>query len=95
EPACDLAVALAVASSFYDLPLPQNLAAFGEIGLTGEVRRVGGGQRRLEEAKNHGFHQLLLPKGLLEEVEVGTEMRVQGIDSIQEMLASLTKKEGV
>ena len=93
EPSCDLAVALAVASSFYDLPLPQDLAAFGEIGLTGEVRRVGGGKRRLEEARNHGFTQLLIPKGLLGEVEAGDGMKMQGISSVQEMLAMI-KKEG-
>ena len=63
EPACDLAVALAVASSFYDQPLPANLAAFGEIGLTGEIRRVGNAQRRVEEAVKHGFERLLIPRG--------------------------------
>jgi DNA repair protein RadA/Sms len=95
EPACDLAVALAVASSFYDLPLPADLAAFGEIGLTGEIRRVSSAQRRLEEAAKHGYQYLVMPKGLLGEVVQGKQMRIQGIDSIQQLLAILTKKKGV
>lgn len=95
EPACDLAVALAVASSFYDRPLPPELAAFGEIGLTGEVRRVGGGQRRLEEARNHGFKHLVIPQGLSQEVGVDQTIKIQGVGNIQELLAILKKKEGV
>ena len=95
EPACDLAVALAVASSFYDQPLPANLAAFGEIGLTGEIRRVGNAQRRLEEADKHGFGRVIMPKGLLGEIVKGKSMTIQGVGSIQELLAVLTKKEEV
>ena len=94
EPACDLAVALAVVSSFYDWPLPPDLAAFGEIGLTGEVRRVGGGQRRLEEARNHGFRHLVIPQGLSRELGGDKTIKVQGIGNIQELLAALKKKEG-
>lgn len=95
EPACDLAVALAVASSFYDRPLPANLAAFGEIGLTGEIRRVSNAQRRLEEAVKHGFQRLLIPRGLVGEVAKGKQMSIQGIGSVQELLAILTEKEEV
>ncbi len=94
EPACDLAIALAVVSSFYDWPLPPDLAAFGEIGLTGEVRRVGGGQRRLEEARNHGFRHLVIPQGLSRELVGDKTLKVQGVGNIQELLAVLKKKEG-
>ncbi|HHT06757.1 MAG TPA: DNA repair protein RadA [Hydrogenispora sp.] len=95
EPACDLAVALAVASSFYDQPLPANLAAFGEIGLTGEIRRVGNAQRRVEEAVKHGFERLLIPRGLLGEVPKGEQGSIRGISSVLELLTVLTKKEEV
>jgi len=95
EPACDLAVALAVVSSFYDLPLPADLAAFGEIGLTGEVRRVGRAQKRLEEAVKHGFQHLVIPHGLQGEIERSERMMIQGISNIHELLAILVKKEGV
>lgn len=95
EPACDVAVALAVASSFYDRPIPANLAAFGEIGLTGEIRRVSNAQRRLEEAVKHGFQRLLIPQGLIGEVPKEKQMTIHGISSIQELLGILTKKEEV
>lgn len=55
EPAIDLPVALAVLSSRFDVPLPSDLAAFGEIGLTGEIRPVPQGELRVREAKRLGF----------------------------------------
>ena len=61
EPSADLAVALAVASSSTDTPLPSNLVAIGEVGLAGEVRRVTGVQRRLAEAHRLGFTHALVP----------------------------------
>ena len=62
EPASDLAVILAIASSLKDKSLPERLAVFGEIGLTGEVRPAPRGQERLKEAQKLGFTQVLLPK---------------------------------
>ena len=62
EPAADLAVMLAVLSSFRDRPLPTDLAAFGEIGLSGEVRPVPNGQERLREAAKHGFRRIVVPR---------------------------------
>ena len=61
EPAADLAVALAVASAARDSPLPPDLVAVGEVGLSGEVRRVGGVGRRLAEAARLGFTRALVP----------------------------------
>ena len=61
EPASDLAVALAIASSSLDLALPQDAAACGEIGLGGEVRRVGRLDLRVHEAARLGFRQVLVP----------------------------------
>jgi DNA repair protein RadA/Sms len=63
EPSADLAVALAVASAGTEIPLPPDLVAIGEVGLTGEVRRVGAIQRRLAEAARLGFKQALVPPG--------------------------------
>ena len=62
EPAADLAVLLAVLSSYRDIPLPRNLVIFGEIGLAGELRPVPNGQERLYEAVRHGFSQAIIPK---------------------------------
>jgi DNA repair protein RadA/Sms len=61
EPAADLGIALAVASAAHELPLPHDLVALGEVGLTGEVRRVGAVPRRLAEAARLGFTHALVP----------------------------------
>lgn len=62
EPAADLAVLLAVLSSFRDRALPGHLAAFGEVGLAGEIRPVPSGQDRLREAAKHGFQRVIVPR---------------------------------
>ncbi len=63
EPAADLAVALAVASSSVDSPLLPGLVVIGEVGLAGEVRRVAGVGRRLAEAARLGFTRAVVPAG--------------------------------
>jgi len=62
EPAADLAVMLAIISAYQERPMPADMATFGEVGLTGEVRPVGQPEARVKEATNLGFSQLLLPK---------------------------------
>ncbi|MAT85245.1 MAG: DNA repair protein RadA [Gammaproteobacteria bacterium] len=61
ETGADLAALLAVLSSFRNRELPRDLIAFGELGLTGEVRPVANGQQRLSEARKHGFRQAIVP----------------------------------
>jgi DNA repair protein RadA/Sms len=73
EPAADLAVALAVASAARDRPLPASVVAVGEVGLSGELRRVGGIGRRLAEAARLGFGTALVPP---DPGPVPAEMRV-------------------
>ncbi|MGB7215268.1 MAG: DNA repair protein RadA [Gammaproteobacteria bacterium] len=62
ETASDLAIVLAVLSSFRERPLPERLAVFGEVGLTGEIRPVPFGEERVIEAEKHGFDRLLVPR---------------------------------
>jgi DNA repair protein RadA/Sms len=62
ETAADLALVLAVLSSYRDRPLPMELAVFGEIGLSGEIRPVPNGPDRLREAAKHGLRQAIAPK---------------------------------
>lgn len=62
ETAVDLAVLLAVVSSFRDRCLPRDLVVFGEVGLSGELRPVPSGQERLQEAAKHGFKRAIVPK---------------------------------
>ncbi|MDX1345655.1 MAG: magnesium chelatase domain-containing protein, partial [Sedimenticolaceae bacterium] len=61
ETAADLPVLLSVISSFRDKPLPGETAAFGEVGLSGEIRPVTNGQERIQEAAKHGFRRIILP----------------------------------
>ncbi|MBO0871463.1 MAG: DNA repair protein RadA, partial [Micromonosporaceae bacterium] len=63
EPAADLGIALAISSARVDLPLAADLVAIGEVGLAGEVRRVGAVPRRLAEAARLGFRYALVPPG--------------------------------
>lgn len=85
EPAADLAVLLAVVSSFRNRPLPHKLAVFGEVGLGGEVRPVQRGQERLKEAAKLGFTQLLVPRANLPR-QIPPGMTVRGIASLAEAL---------
>ncbi|NHN55337.1 DNA repair protein RadA [Calidifontibacter sp. DB0510] len=66
EPAADLALALAMAGSALDRPLPAQTLAVGEVGLAGEVRPVGGVSRRLAEAARVGFTRAIIPVGCLD-----------------------------
>jgi DNA repair protein RadA/Sms len=58
----DLAVALAIASSYFEIPLPEDMAAFGEVGLLGEVRPISFVDERIKEIQRAGFKKILLPK---------------------------------
>ena len=62
ETAADLPVLLAVLSSLRDVPLPEKTVAFGEVGLSGEIRPVPNGEERLKEAATHGFRRAIVPK---------------------------------
>ncbi|ACO75023.1 DNA repair protein RadA [Laribacter hongkongensis] len=75
EPAADLAVLLAIASSLRNRPLPAKMVVFGEVGLAGEVRPVQRGQERLKEAAKLGFTRAIVPaanqpKGGIEGMEI-------------------------
>ncbi|MFA5317357.1 MAG: magnesium chelatase domain-containing protein, partial [Dehalococcoidales bacterium] len=61
EPAADLGIALAIASSYRDLPVDPALAAVGEVGLNGEIRAVSQPERRVAEAARLGFKRCLVP----------------------------------
>jgi DNA repair protein RadA/Sms len=63
EPAVDLGLAVAVASAIADHPVPSDLVVMGEVGLTGEIRRIGAPARRLAEAARLGFRTALVPPG--------------------------------
>ena len=88
ETAADLPALLAVLSSLRDRPLPEKTVAFGEVGLSGEIRPVPNGEERLKEAAHHGFRRAIVPKanapksGRVGELEVvGVERLAEAIDA--------------
>lgn len=86
ETAWDLPVVLALASSLKDQPLPTSLVAFGEVGLTGEVRPVAYGDERLKEAQKQGFALALVPKENAPRKPLGG-LHVVAVSRVDEALA--------
>ena len=87
EPAVDLAVVLAIASSYLERPIPLQLAAFGEVGLAGEIRAVAGAEQRIAELERLGFESCLLPADCMNQMtEKRTAMRLIPVRNIQEAI---------
>ncbi|MGH7503010.1 MAG: DNA repair protein RadA [Longimicrobiales bacterium] len=87
EPAADLAVAVAVASSAQDLPVPANAVFIGEVGLGGELRNVGQMERRLAEAVRLGFDTAFVPAAAASVARRG--LRVRGMPDVPALLESV------
>jgi DNA repair protein RadA/Sms len=92
EPASDLAVACAIASSVVELALPNDLAVFGEVGLAGEVRAVPRCTPRLEEALRLGFKRALIPRANVERGEAPAGIAVHGVAHAREVAAWIERK---
>jgi len=88
EPAADLGVVVAAASSYMDRPVPGDLLVLGEVGLTGEVRAVTRLPERLREAAALGFQAAVVPQNNLSE-RVALPVNVQGVASIDEAIQTL------
>jgi DNA repair protein RadA/Sms len=86
EPSADLAMALAVASGGLDLAMAPHLVAIGEVGLTGEIRRVGAVGRRLAEAARLGFREALVPPGGAPDGAPPKGMRVTEVSDLRSAL---------
>jgi DNA repair protein RadA/Sms len=86
EPAADLALALAIASSHRDRPIPADLVALGEIGLSGELRSVVQLDRRLAEAERLGFRRCLLPQAGLRHQQPKTGMELLPAATLHEAI---------
>jgi len=88
EPAVDLGIALAIASSFRERPLAPGVIAVGEVGLTGEVRAVTRLDQRVQEANKLGFKRVIAPAGNVARQDEGwpSGIEVVGVDSLQEAI---------
>lgn len=86
EPAADLALALAITSSFRDAKLPGDLVAIGEVGLSGELRSVGHLDRRLAEAEKLGFRDAILPAASMRRYKPQTKLRLHPAPTLVEAI---------
>ena len=93
EPAADLATVLALASSFLDRPLGADLAAIGEVGLSGELRSVSVLNQRLSEIARLGFRRCVIPANIRDELRVQPGLRLISVKSVGEAVAAVLGKK--
>jgi len=92
EPAADLATILAIASSYRDIPIPDDLAAVGEVGLTGELRSVARLGQRLNEISRLGFKKCIMPKHQRGKAELPAGLEIYEASTVGDALRMLLKK---
>ena len=88
EPGADLPVVLAVASSYRDTVISDDLVAIGEVGLTGEIRTVSHMNQRLGEVSRLGFKKVIIPRGGAEKLEIPDGLTVYRVRNLQEAIAT-------
>jgi DNA repair protein RadA/Sms len=87
EPAIDLGISTALASSFLNKPIEPDIVMFGEVGLAGEIRGVSQAELRLKEAEKLGFKKCVLPKINLERVKrLDSAISLIGVSSIEKVI---------
>ena len=86
EPGADLPVILAVASSYRDTPIADDVVAVGEVGLTGEIRSVSHLNQRLQEVSRLGFKKCIIPKGGAEKLDIPDGLTVYRVRNIREAI---------
>lgn len=86
EPAADLPVVLAIASSYRDMPIADDLVAIGEVGLTGEIRSVSHMNQRLAEVNRLGFKKVIIPRGCSEKLEIPNDLTVFKVRNVLEAI---------
>ncbi len=92
EPASDLAMAVAMASSYYDTPVPADMAIVGEIGLSGEIRTASQIAMRLNEASKIGFKRVLMPKMRRKIADIPPNLQLLEVRNLAEALAATVPK---
>ena len=89
EPAVDLGIILAVASSYKNIPIPKDLVAIGEVGLTGEIRAVNLIEKRLKEVEKLGFKQCIIPENNKKLLKDTFKLDIIGVRNIGEVMKLL------
>ena len=93
EPAADVALVLAMASSLYNCPLDPDMFAFGEVGLSAEIRAVPQAQRRVTEAARLGLKKCILPETCLEGLKAPEGMKVIGVRTLRQAINAVLSKD--
>lgn len=93
EPAADLATIIALASSYYDRPVPGTLVAMGEVGLTGELRTVNQLAQRISEVHRLGFHQCLIPAHRAESLKAPKGVELIPVRNIGEAIRAALRSQ--
>ncbi len=86
EPAIDLGIVMAIASSYRNVPLSADTIIFGEVGLVGEIRGVSQADQRILEAEKMGFKTCILPKANLDNIRIQTDMKLLGVANVRDAL---------
>lgn len=89
EPAIDLGIVTAILSSFRNLPVEEGVLAFGEVGLSGEIRAVSMVQSRVQEAAKLGFSTCILPQVSLKQLTTASGIRLVGVRSVRDVMEFL------
>ena len=89
EPAADLAAVVAIASSYLDKPVPNSMAAIGEVGLSGEIRSINHLEQRLSEVERLGFTQCLIPANRSREIRSFTNLELIPVKNVAQALQIL------
>lgn len=92
EPALDLGIVLAASSSFKNISIPKDVIAIGEVGLTGEVRRVNMMEKRIKEAEKLGFKKCIIPESNKKLLKDGYKLDIIGVKNIIEAMKYLGLK---
>ena len=92
EPSIDLGILCVCASSFKNVPIPKDTVIMGEVGLTGEVRRINMIEKRLKEAEKMGFNRCIIPENNKKYLEEKYKMDIVGVKDIREALRVLNIK---
>jgi DNA repair protein RadA/Sms len=89
EPAVDLAIVAAIASSFLDKPVSDRTVVMGEVGLTGEVRAIGQADTRIYESAKMGFNRCIVPQSNLKRLPAVDGVEIAGVSTVSEAVESL------
>ena len=89
EPAVDLAVCLAIVSSYKDITITNDTVAFGEVGLGGEVRAVSMADQRVREAKKLGFTRIIVPESNAKSLGAVSGVEIVGVRNVKEVISKL------